>query len=163
MPKLGDKCKDLGTTSDIHGWDFYFSENGDAPLTGTKVSPRPASKGAGGVPDPGLDELDQLSVAGKFDIAKIRGVRGIVAGVGLRQLPSCSKVSPPQGNTDAFLGYGQSASIDELTRQVPAVFQPNLGKSKTNTTGTPVVPVTPVDLTPPNTTVRVDSWAPLIQ
>lgn len=155
--KPGDTCADLDTLSDIHGWDFLQSENGRDVGVNSSFPPRPASMNP--TVDTTKDELDKQGLT-----SKVRGIHGIVAGVGLRQMPSCSAVSSPTGNLDTFLGYGMSSTIGTSSPgKFQIVVQPSGGKSKPNALGAQEAPVTAVDVSPPNTTVRVDSWAPIIQ
>jgi hypothetical protein len=151
----GDSCAGLDTLSDLHKWGFLTSENGVDVKDNASFPPRPATMTP---TDTTRDEFDKEGLT-----SKVRDIHGIVAGVGLRQLPSCSTVGPAAGNLDAFLGYGQSATIgSSQPGKFQIVIQPSGGKSKPNALGAQEAPVTSVDVSPPNTTVRVDSWAPII-
>jgi type IV pilus assembly protein PilY1 len=87
-------------------------------------------------------------------------VDGIVAGVGLRQLPSCTKNLVTTDSTDDFLGYGKSTS---MTSSTPGNFELFIQKSGTKG-GTPTtIPTQAVAVTSPRIPVRIDSWAPIIE
>jgi type IV pilus assembly protein PilY1 len=129
--------------------------------------------GADGCSDPGVSRVLSLNYVkpedkgdareGGFpDRAPIENIAGVVAGVGLRQLPSCGSTLSQEDNTDEFLGYGQYTT--STTASTPGKFQLVIqlgGGTGTSTTGT--VPTQVVDLEPPANTVRIDSWAPIVE
>jgi hypothetical protein len=82
----------------------------------------------------------------------------IVAGVGLRQLPSCSSSTTVGASSDDFLGYGQ---MMQTTNTVPGGFQLTFFKGSTSTSSPPGVQT--VDLRPPLTPARISSWAPIVE
>lgn len=159
QPSPGATCAAMVTKSNIYGWDFLFNENAAG---GTSFPPRPATKIPTG-PDKGKPDVtkDELELQ---NLSPIRDIEGVISGVGLRQMPSCSAVDPGINNADTFLGYGQSTTIGASNPgKFQLVFQPNAGKGAKSTNGQTAAPVVSLDLAPPNTTVRVDSWAPIIE
>jgi type IV pilus assembly protein PilY1 len=84
----------------------------------------------------------------------------VVFGVGLRQLPSCNTVTPDVSSSDAFLGYGKTTTMSVTD---PGKFQLviQLGGAQTANASAPVT--VSFDVSAPNTPVRIDSWAPIIE
>ncbi len=86
----------------------------------------------------------------------------VVAGVALRQLPSCNTNVTNSGGSDSFLGYG---NMTQTTTTTPGSFQLVFikgGSTVGATTTTPLVTQT-IALPPPKTPTRIDSWAPIIE
>lgn len=87
----------------------------------------------------------------------------IVFGVGLRQLPACGTVTTGVSSTDAFLGYGKTTVTSTVN---PGKFQIVIqrGGANNGTSGSSnQVPTVTMDLAPPRTQVRINSWAPIIE
>lgn len=139
LQAITSACNDIGTSS-VLGLDYI------QPITQ-------------GTPDNG----------GKVNFPQIDYPNAVVAGVGLRQRPSCSSAATSAGATgaDAFLGYGNIATVQTTkVGQFELVVQ--LGGQKpsgSGSTGTPTnVPATDTKTLPSiNVPVRMDSWAPIIE
>jgi type IV pilus assembly protein PilY1 len=145
VPGSGSDCH-LGYTSNIWGFDFLEAD--------TSSSPRA----------PKADLLDLRRQSGAIQKSDIRDIPSLVAGVGLRQLPSCSTITTDVANVDAFLGYGKTTTIGaSAPGSFQLVYQKNAGNQTGMTNGPPAPPVQTVDLAPPSSPVRVDSWAPIIE
>jgi type IV pilus assembly protein PilY1 len=110
-------------------------------LTGGKVPPIPAFNGT----PPGYVSLPGV----------------IVAGVGVRQLPSCAASTAINSDTvDDFLGFGKTTTTTTMTSGgFELVFQ------KSGGAGTPSqpIPTGSITITSPRVPVRIDSWAPIIE
>jgi type IV pilus assembly protein PilY1 len=154
-PPAGASCAAMQTTSNIRGWDFLLNEN---TISGTTFPPKPAWKKSATEMETTKDELERQN------LSPIRDIPAIVAGVGLRQMPSCSDVKDAVANTDTFLGFGQSTTISTSNPgKFQLVFRPSSSKDKKISSKQESSGVVPLDLTAPNTNVRVDSWAPIIE
>jgi type IV pilus assembly protein PilY1 len=144
VPSTGTDCHQ-GFKSNIWAFD-YLEKDSSTP------------------PKPKNDLLDQRASLGLIQKDVIRDILSLVAGVGLRQLPSCSTIQTGVSSTDGFLGYGK---ITTISANAPGgfqlVYQKNAGNQKGTTAGPPVPPVQTIDLAPPNNLVQVDSWAPIIE
>lgn len=85
---------------------------------------------------------------------------GLVSGVGLRQLPSCTaSVAPPTTDTD-FLGYG---AFTTLTPRDPGQFELVFQKSGVTSSGAPKIETQTIPLRTPQTSVNIEDWAPMIE
>lgn len=83
----------------------------------------------------------------------------VVSGVGLRQMPSCSSTPSTGASGDAFLGYG---SMTTTTTTNPGTFQLVIQKGGASSSATTIATQT-IPLAAPKTSVRIDSWAPIIE
>ncbi|HET9932281.1 MAG TPA: hypothetical protein VFQ35_16370, partial [Polyangiaceae bacterium] len=85
----------------------------------------------------------------------------VIFGVSVAQQPSCSQVS--DGVKNDFLGYGSQKTLTSVT---PGQFQLVMhvgGIKNTTATGDQQSNVRTVDLQPPPSAARVDSWAALVE
>lgn len=161
-----------GFTSTIHASDYLQND--------AATPPRPQVTKPDGSVTSAEDLLDLQRDAGTIQDGDYRNLSGIVAGVGLRQMPSCSTITTGTANTDAFFGFGTTTGIGQSNPgSFQLVFQRNAtkgvvgsgsGSSSSSGSGTGSAPsgtLSPatqtLNLAAPNTLVRVDSWAPIIE
>ena len=83
---------------------------------------------------------------------------GIIFGVGVAQMPSCTQEST---GTDTFMGSGSHTSITSVT---PGTFQlimhaSGTGNTNDNTQTKKIV----IDIPTPPSTSRIDSWAAIVE
>ena len=84
---------------------------------------------------------------------------GIIFGVGVTQLPSCTQEDP--NATDSFFGSGSHTTISSVT---PGKFQLVMHTSGTgNTSDNSQTKRIEIDLPVPPSTSRIDSWAALVE
>jgi type IV pilus assembly protein PilY1 len=84
----------------------------------------------------------------------------VIAGVGLRQLPSCSSTPSVAAAADAFLGYG---TMTTTTTTNPGTFELVIQKGGSSSSTSNTITTQTIQLAAPKTSVRIDSWAPIIE
>jgi type IV pilus assembly protein PilY1 len=139
-------------TSKVWGLDYL------APLDSKKASPQVGKGGEPRLPDPDqqgnfVQSLTAKQVAGSTS--------AIIFGVSVAQEPSCSQTAT--GASNDFLGY---KAAETLTHVSPGKFQLVMhvgGQANTTASGNQQSNVKTVDLQPPASAARIDSWAALVE
>ncbi|MFZ5894222.1 MAG: pilus assembly protein [Myxococcota bacterium] len=139
-------------SSKVWGMDYL------RPVDYQSASPPRNQGGLARLPDPTksgafVQSLTALQVAKSSD--------AVIFGVSVAQQPSCSQIGT--GASNDFLGYRAQQTVTHVT---PGQFQLVMhigGVKNTTATGDQQSNVRTVDLQPPASAARVDSWAALVE
>lgn len=135
VPAQGNTC---AKQSNVWGMD-YLTPATDVP-SGGKIPPGPSGSPLYPLP-----------------------ITGIVAGVGVQQLPSCQSGLAATDSVDEFLGYGKTTTTTSMT---PGSFELVIQKSGLNPSGIALpktITTEKMTVATPKVPVRIDSWAPILE
>jgi type IV pilus assembly protein PilY1 len=152
---------------------LYFTSfeptSGGGPVCGSGTSrvwgvdyilPKTPGNSTNDLDDGGKERLPDSGVLKQFidNTAAVLANSGIIFGVGVTQLPSCTQ---EQVNTDTFFGSGNHTSITSVT---PGKFQLVMHTSGAgNVNDGSQTKRIEIDLPTPPSTSRIDSWAALVE